>query len=1244
MIAARRPVASRPAALLALTLALGCAGTPRAGMPGPAARAALRAIEENDHDRAEAELRRAAPAMKRGTADAPVSLAAALLARRALDGEAEARHLAAVVAAAPGDPLAIVALRRLGELAETAPARAADVDLAVSKLLEQGRLAGAAAYRARIVRATAAEVQGDHAAAARHRAENGAVSAWTLSGPYALLHALDFGGKVPPEDGTIPAAVPAPAGLPPSPTRTLPAPDGTLTLEGEPADGDVFALATDVTVGKGGRYLLSVGTQLSVRVRVDGVLLHERRAFDGPSAAFTQRAVTLAPGRHRLVAVVSRGTPRTGLHVALSREDGAPSDAAFAPPGPGAAAAPAGPAPVPGPPALAGRTLAAALEPALGPALARVLAARDALGSDRETAKALVGEARALRPAASIVRIARADVVADDPTLDDRVAAARAEADLREALRLDPGSAQARLRLAAQLRSAERPDDVDEALAGLGPAASRPAALAARARAALDRGLAERAEGLAGEALRAGGSCEAAELAAELAGRRGDVGREDEAVAVVARCRGGRERLATHRRKRGDAAGERAALDPVVAARPWSVEPGFARAEALLAAGDPRAAVAALEALAAVWPRAARVLEKLGDLRELAGDAAGARAARERALLLNPANLPLRRALALDDGPEVLADLAEDARAAIRAYEAGPLPGGVSSTMVLDASAIDVHPGGAATERTHQVIHVLDQQGVEQWGEVNVPPGASLLTLRTLKRDGRTLEPERAGSGKGSVSLAGLEPGDYLEYEWLRADRAPRGAGGYVTSPFYFQVPGARLFRSVYVVRAPAGLGLSADAHGMPAPELARDGDRELVKVERRDVPAFIPEPSAPAGTEVLPFLSVGTGGGREVLQRALGDGLLERTRPTEELRQLAAEVRAAAGAGAPPIALVRAAYARVAKDVLGHGGGIGEDASQVLSRGRGGRLVVLKAVLGVLGVPARIALVRPFSADPAAWRFPPLGLWSTPLLRVKVGAETLWLDPSERLNPFGAFPDTVAGCEALVLPEPGDALEVDRTPDAARAREDRVLTLRIALAADGGATITGSDRYTGAAGAALKGALERLDASERRQAIEGILGRMFRGVSVSRVDVLGEDDPEAPGEIRFEARASDVARAAGAERILEAPIFPARLASRFVQVARRRTPLLVPEPDRATQRIELVAPPGLAVRAGPATRLETPFGTFTRQERVEGATLFREERLDLARGRIPPERYLEFARFAREVDEAQDRPVVLAP
>jgi hypothetical protein len=423
-----------------------------------------------------------------------------------------------------------------------------------------------------------------------------------------------------------------------------------------------------------------------------------------------------------------------------------------------------------------------------------------------------------------------------------------------------------------------------------------------------------RAEALAAQALAASGRCGAADLAYALAGRRRAVADEDARVRAVADCRDGAMRLAEHLRRRGIRAGRprrsRRSRGAAVVDRA-----GPLRAGALVAAGDAPGAARALAEVQAVWPRSPRVAKKLADVRELAGDVAGARALRERALLLDGADLPLRRALALEDGREVLDGAAEDGRAAVTAYERARPRGATSAAMVLDAAAIELHPGGVATERTHQVIQVLDQQGVEEFGEVTVPHGADVLLLRTVKPDGRTVEPERAGAAKGSVSLTGLEPGDYVEVEHLRAVRGLGGA--YVADPFYFQVAGVPLFRSSYVVTAPEGLGLGVDAHGMPAPEVKREAGREVVRGLRTEVPAFVPEPDAVPMQEYLPFVQVGAGAERAAVQRGLGDAALERTKPTEELRRSPRRSGPRRGRG-PRRPRSRAQRARIARTILG--------------------------------------------------------------------------------------------------------------------------------------------------------------------------------------------------------------------------------------------------------------------------------------------------------------------------------------
>ena len=1239
-----RPAAA--AALASLLAACATTGSPlergaaRAGSAGaPASALAAAGFHDWLHrgDAASAATRFAA-AVERDGRDPWARLGASLTARRQLDDEAEAGHLLALLAGAPGHPLAPVAARRLADLAGRSPALAGLVERELGGLLDTGRLAGFAAFRARVARALAAEARGDLERGALLRAQNGAVQRWTLLGPFGALAGLELDRPFPPEGGALPARVEGTAGAALE-ARTLVAPDGVAALEGEPPGADIWYLAADVRLSRGGPYLVGLGSGASVRAWIDGEPIAERRAFVGYPAAAWVVPLALPAGTHRLLVKLARGSGRPTVAVSFARADGAPSDAESAPAAPGPSApARAGPGPAP---AWDVRALARALEPEAGPALARLVAARDRMENDREAAKALLAEAAAVLPTAPPLLAARGEAQQGDPTLAERVARTRAESSFVEALRRDPGDATTRLRLAELLRAGDRLDDLEVALAGLSePAATRPRALVERARFLAARGFPEGAEQLL-EA--APGDCQARELLLDLSARREALAREDQLARALAECPGGLERLADHLRRRGEAAAAADLWRRLAGAAPGRLEREVALARALAAGGDPAAGARQVEALERLWPGEARLPRRRAELLELGGDRTGARAARERALRLDGSDLSLRRALALEDGAEVLASLAQDGGQAALAWKASHFRPATSSLMVLDAMAVEAHADGAWTERIHQVIHVNDPRGVERWGEVSLPPGAEVLSLRTLKPDGRVLEPEEGGVGKHTASLSGLEPGDLLEVEWLRSHRA-RGPAlpGFAVDPFFFRVEDVPLFRSTLAVAAPPGSGLEVDAHHMQPPAPSRGATGEEVRVEARQAEALVSEPNDPGVAEYLPFVQVGAGAGREAMQLAVADGLLDRTRPSLEIRELAASLARPPGRAAPPAgeALLRAAYDRVTELVEGQGGAWSEPASQVLSRGRGNRTVLLKAVYAALGVKARLALVRPFTADPAPYRFPRLDLYGHQVLRVEQGRRTFWLDPSTRFTPFGVLPQAVRGCEALVLPEPGEAPEVARTPEG--DGEGRETLLRIALEPDGGAVIEGEERYLGFDGAAARAALEGLDAPVRKQVVEQSLARSFRGVTLESLAVEGERRSDQPLAMRWRARAPSVARVVDGHATVEATVYPVRLGARFVQRAARQTPLLVGLEERGVLRLEVTLPPGAEPPPGLRREVTSPFGAFRRSEHWDGKVLVREERFELQRGRISPEAYPDFVRFAAAVDEAQGEPMAL--
>ncbi|WNZ63421.1 hypothetical protein QEG98_06695 [Myxococcus sp. MxC21-1] len=381
-------------------------------------------------------------------------------------------------------------------------------------------------------------------------------------------------------------------------------------------------------------------------------------------------------------------------------------------------------------------------------------------------------------------------------------------------------------------------------------------------------------------------------------------------------------------------------------------------------------ATAVLQKLAAVWPRNAELVKRMADVREYAGQPAEALKLREKALAMAGDDLTLRRTEErAKTGRELLEAYAVDGREAIRAYEAEPVSGGSAAAFVLDAAAVRVYPDGSIVNRIHTVQKALEQSGVQEIAEVNVPRGAQVLALRTLKADGRVLEPENI-EGKDTVSLPGVAVGDYVEVEYLLAE-PPRGPAqpGFTASAFYFQIANQPNAWVTYTVVAPKGVGMKVDAHGMKVPEPKVDGDLEVFHFETRRVPPFIPEPDAPpSANEYLPFVIVGAGDtGNESLVKLYGDAFQERWLRTAEVDAFARK----AAEGKSGLDAVKALHAAVMQRFSGRDASLSQTAASTVAQDRGSRLTVMKAGLNALGIPSRVVAVRTFNTDPSAYTFP---------------------------------------------------------------------------------------------------------------------------------------------------------------------------------------------------------------------------------------------------------------------------------
>ena len=1167
----------------------------------------------------------------------------ALLARRA--GHPE-RALAAALdlcERAPTHPLAAPSAR----IALDAAGIAVATDDLILKRAGATLAAGLTGDAAQLLRSAVASIQGqrdDAAGRAATLAAMGMSEQVTVTGPFSPFHVLSFDEATAPEKtGSLAGPLTGPFGeLKP---RVLTFPEGRYSLSGEDPQGDGYVLAMDLEAPVAAVHVVRAVGSSAFKVYLDGTMLLARRSFERAESTVGARGVSLSAGKHRLLVRLSKDDAAGTFTVGVMRADGKPAGLAFHP-AEGAAPSWAGvPDAAPGQVYPDAADLEAALQGEAGELLAGWVAVLDGMARDRDGAKRIAAKLspRLSGPAMSGLN---AELALGDRSLPSKVARGRATRDLETTLDKDSGDVHSLLESAALAVEDQRYAEATQLLKrarDAHPAAGYPLVML-QARLQLAMGVDAQAEESAVEALAAQpGLCEALVLRYDLARRHDAVAREDELLESAAACPGALARKAEHSKSRGDIAAATAATLQLATRDPSQLSTASQLAGLYVAQKQFDQAEALLKRLREQWPRSALLAKRLAEVYDFAGSPALALALREEALCYDGGDLQLRRIVErAKAGKELLQDYAIDGRAAIKAYEAQAKGEEAPSAYVLDAAVVQAYPDGSTVDRIHTVQKALDQNGVSEVAEVNVPPGAAVLALRTLKADGTVLEPE-AIEGKDSVSLPGVQVGDYVELEYLQANAA-RGPAqpGFTSSAFYYQVARQPNHWSTYRVLAPKGTGMQVDAHHTQAAAPTVEGDHEVFFHEERHVAPYLPEPNGPAsGNEYLPFVVVGAGTrGNEGVVASYADAFLSRGKLNFEVEEFARQ----ATTGKSGLDAVKALYAAVMAKLQGHDAGLTLSASASVAQDRGSRLWLLKAGLEAIGLHARVAAVRNFTADPAPYLFPNEGLLPYLCVRVEVpGAGTVWLDPLVRFGPFGELPEQAGAAEAHLFPEPGRPLERVKTP-ATLQRVSKEVRLELTLAADGKLAGTGVETYQGYEAAHLAEALESLSADQRDQALQGALSRYFGGAELSGVKLEGARQVGASLTVRYTFTAPRYARVESDTKLVLGPLaFPAYLGRRFVQLGARRTPLVL-DGTESSHLVATVALPAGYSLAAPLAEAKTngPFGRFVHKEKQQGQVLTVEEESRVAKARVSPEQYEAFAQFAGEVDLIQARDLLV--
>lgn len=1025
----------------------------------------------------------------------------------------------------------------------------------------------------------------------------------------------------------------------------------TRTLDGGGADGidllasdsGVYILETWANAERGDLWYAVLDAGAGVDLWIDQTRVATRRDHGPYTSRTLIAAVELSEGWHRIRIIAAAQHGQARLRLRLVPPVVGPSGLIFSPRGPDDA-----------------QVAGARTSPAVSPAS---LLPREALRDDGSEGRLLDSYA-ALRLAtewgddatgrAALAILADGELGGPAALLagqfvlgqQDRSITARANAALayvRSAADGAPSSARAALVLSEAVW--EQGND-DEALSLLLPHLDRhpaePWLYAQLAGRYLDLGLDEQAESSLSTLLELSpGACSAVSSLAELFRYRDERPPVEQLPPAFRECESGqRYQVDDVLIPRGEVDEALTLLDTLIARNPYHSGYLGQRINLLMRQERWTEADQALDAAEASGIPASRVDQIRADLLTASGRESEAMAVLEALVADEPADLDARRLRAVTTRQAVLPDLRLDPFIAIAEFEASGFRTTAPVVYVLDYAARRLFEDGSGLVITHQIIQVLSRDALGEYGEVNIPGGATLLRVRTIKADGTVLEPESI-MGKDAISVPNLEVGDYVEMEYLETIGVPRlGNLAMYGSRFYFQIFDAPLAISQLVVEVPRAWGdLLIDLRGDVSSSVDETESHRRYIFEARHAEPVAQEPLTPALDEVLPSVTVAYGLDWPSVCDPYRDQLASLLRPTPEMDELVSALMAYADDDRERI---RRIYRFAMDEIDDTGQFLATPAIWTVLDGEGESLTALIALLNSAGFRPDLVFARSKADDQTDSPIPETDVFPRTLVRVQLGGDELWLDPSSRFAPFDYIDPSLQGSVGLVVNGPvRSAPEWVALPSW--PAEDNTHTFDVQLVVDENGDATGHivehvsrDRL-----ASLRLGLEMVqDPRVLSQTLERALSSSFPGVVMTDFNTEGTGDPDEPLVLSYSFEVPQWFTVRGDQMELTARTFDRQLGSTLGSEASRQYPLQVDYPLEERLDLTIRLPEGWTFSAVPdGSVIETPVvnHSWTPIEGGEGqGTVVLRRLISMPIARVSPAEYAALTEQLQRIDLAE--------
>jgi len=572
-----------------------------------------------------------------------------------------------------------------------------------------------------------------------------------------------------------------------------------------------------------------------------------------------------------------------------------------------------------------------------------------------------------------------------------------------------------------------------------------------------------------------------------------------------------------------------------------------------------------------------------------------------------------------------------------------------SGVYLLDLMVLDLHEDGTYDQYIHQAIQVFNQEGLEKWAETVIPKGdhVEILMARTLTPDG--LEWDVANvqdlGQQQSLSLYGLTPGAILEYAYLeRAGSNDPGANVHSGGYFFAAEDDAMLLSKITIIR-PLNIPFHLDANPNGfTPTISQEGNKMIYVWEKRMSDGIKPESFSPPLAERVPAIQWSTCPDWLPFAERQRLSFWGYEEPSEEISRLAAELQQKSPSRQQA---VEGIYNWIQKNIEETQGGTTTADTVALRAGnRYQKLRLARQLLRQAGVETRLAYAVENDEHDGFRPMPAINYPGAPVLiipRQEGIPERIILDFGSRFLPYDRVPPTLRRMMAFVHDGPVPYFEPIDPTLWDEGLLDRQATLR--LQEDRSATIQGTYRYDNMLDQLVREALTNPEVKQRL--VDAQLTTEFQGIRVESSSLEDVDDLTRPPRIAFSGRLPDIAKPAGERRLKISPVLVRANASSLVREPARVFPLVF-ESSPVWNPLELRFDMSLYLQQGASIPLPdnvlllTQYGYYSLFYAWEGNHIVVKRSFLIPKQKIQPADYEGFVRFCRDIDQAEDREILI--